>query len=311
MTDQNSQDHVHDELENHDLGLSHDVPQLVAQQRRAWGRRGLLGLMGGVGAVALVGCADDDQVTLTGNDASSSTSGGLSRPPAGGGPGGDGGAPGGESDVEVADGEIPEETAGPYPGDGSNGVNVLSETGIVRSDITSSFGSASGVAEGVPVTVRLKVYDLNGSDITALSAAAVYLWHCDRDGNYSLYSESVADENYLRGVQETDADGNLEFTTVFPACYSGRWPHMHFEVYESLASATSYTNKLRTSQLAIPEDTCKEVYGVVDGYDSSVSTFGQVSLDSDRIFSDGYSLQMAAVTGSATEGYTFTLNVPV
>ena len=28
-----------------------------------------------------------------------------------------------------------------------------------------------------------------------------------RDGNYSLYSEAVADENYLRGVQETDADG--------------------------------------------------------------------------------------------------------
>ena len=48
---------------------------------------------------------------------------------------------GGESDVDVADGEIPEETAGPYPGDGSNGVNVLSESGIVRSDITSSFGS--------------------------------------------------------------------------------------------------------------------------------------------------------------------------
>ena len=62
---------------------------------------------------------------------------------------------GGDSNVSVADGEIPEETAGPYPGDGSNGVNVLTESGIVRSDITSSFGSASGVAEGVPTTVKL------------------------------------------------------------------------------------------------------------------------------------------------------------
>ena len=292
MTDQHSHDHAeHDELEDHDLGLSHDVPQLVAQQRRAWGRRGLLGLLGGVGAVALVGCGDDDQTTLTGSDTSASAST--------------------ESHVDVADGEIPEETAGPYPGDGSNGANVLSESGIVRSDITSSFGTASAVAEGVPVTVKLKVYDLNGTDISALGGAAVYLWHCDREGSYSMYSESVADENYLRGVQETAADGSVHFTTIFPACYSGRWPHMHFEVYESLASATSYENKLRTSQLAIPEAACQEVYGVVDGYDASVSNLEQVSLDSDNVFSDGYSLQLATVTGSVAEGYTLSLNVPV
>ena len=131
------------------------------------------------------------------------------------------------------------------------------------------------------------------------------------DGHYSLYSEGVADENFLRGVQESGADGSVQFTTIFPACYSGRWPHMHFEVYESLDSATTYTNKLRTSQLAIPEDSCREVYGVADGYDASVSTFEGVSLDSDMVFSDGYSLQLATVTGSVDEGYTFSLNVPV
>jgi protocatechuate 3,4-dioxygenase beta subunit len=70
---------------------------------------------------------------------------------------------------------------------------VLTESGVVRSDITSSFGSASGTAEGVPVTVKLKVYDLNGDDATALAGAAVYLWHFDRDGNYSMYSDAVAD----------------------------------------------------------------------------------------------------------------------
>ncbi len=188
---------------------------------------------------------------------------------------------GGDPSVAVADGEIPEETAGPFPGDGSNGVNVLSESGIVRSDLTSSFGSASGVAEGVPVTVKLKVHDLNGTDVTPLAGAALYLWHCDREGRYSMYSDGVTDENYLRGVQETAADGSVEFTTVFPACYDGRWPHMHFEVYRSLDSATSYSNKLRTSQLAIPEDSCREVYGVVDGYDASVDNLDRVSLDSD------------------------------
>ncbi len=304
--------HAHEELEDHDLGLSHDVPQLVAQERKAWGRRGLLGLVGGVGAVALVGCGDGDEASSVGSTASESASaqGGPGQPPGGGGAPPQGGM-GGDSSVSVAAGEIPEETAGPYPGDGSNGVNVLSESGIVRSDLTSSFGSASGVAEGVPVTVNLKVYDLNGSDVTPLAGAALYLWHCDREGRYSLYSEGVTDENYLRGVQETAADGTVQFTTIFPACYDGRWPHMHFEVYESLDSATSYSNKLRTSQLAIPEDSCREVYGVVDGYESSADTFSGVSLDADGVFSDGYSLQLAAVTGSADEGYTFTLNVPV
>ncbi|MEO6512433.1 MAG: intradiol ring-cleavage dioxygenase, partial [Nocardioides sp.] len=223
---------------------------------------------------------------------------------------GSGGAPGGASNVAVADGEIPEETAGPYPGDGSNGPNVLTESGIVRSDITSSFGDASGVAEGVSVTVKLKVYDLNGDQATPLAGSAVYLWHCDRDGNYSLYSDAAADENYLRGVQEAADDGTLEFTTIFPACYAGRWPHMHFEVYESLDAATSASNKLRTSQLALPQDVCETVYAT-DGYEQSVANLSQVSLDSDGVFSDGYSLQMATLTGSVADGYVATLNIPV
>ncbi|WP_182376990.1 3,4-dioxygenase subunit beta [Nocardioides sp. WS12] len=289
-----------EDIEDHDLGLSHDLPRIMA-------RRGLLGLLGGVGAAAaLTACGSDAGTT---DSASSTTSAAT-----GGGPGGAppaGGAPGGDSNVTVADGEIPEETAGPYPGDGSNGPNVLTESGVVRSDITSSFGSASGVAAGVPTTVKLKIYDLNGDSITALAGAAVYLWHCDRDGYYSLYDDEISGENYLRGVQEADADGNLTFTTIFPACYSGRWPHMHFEVYESLDAATNASNKLRTSQLALPEDVCNDVYNNADGYDSSVSTFQGVSLDSDNVFSDGHSLQLATVTGSIDDGYTVTLNVPV
>ncbi len=184
--------------------------------------------------------------------------------------------------MEVAEGEIPEETAGPYPGDGSNGVNVLAESGVVRSDITSSFGDASGVADGVPVTVRMRVYDLSGDEATPLEGAAIYLWHCDAAGDYSMYSEAVADENYLRGVQ----------------------------VYESEAAATSYTNKLRTSQLALPQDVSEDVYADAR-YSGSAANLAAISLDSDNVFSDGYSLQMASVTGSVDDGYTVTLNVPV
>ncbi len=161
----------------------------------------------------------------------------------------------------------------------------------------------------MPLTIRMKVYDLNGDDATVLAGAAVYAWHCDREGRYSMYDDEIADENYLRGVQEADDEGWVEFTSIFPAAYSGRWPHVHFEVYPSLDDATSASNKLRTSQLALPEDACNEVYAT-DGYEASVGNLAQTSLDSDNVFSDGYSLQLAKVTGSVDEGYVATLNVP-
>jgi protocatechuate 3,4-dioxygenase beta subunit len=160
------------------------------------------------------------------------------------------------------------------------------------------------------MTIRMKVYDLNGEDATILTGAAVYAWHCDREGRYSMYDSEIADENYLRGVQETDESGWVEFTSIFPAAYDGRWPHVHFEVYQSLDDATNATNKLRTSQLALPKDACETVYAT-DGYEASVDNLARTSLDSDMVFGDGYSLQLAKVTGSVDEGYVATLNVPV
>ena len=70
-------------------------------------------------------------------------------------------------------------------------------------------------------------------------------------------------------------------------------------------------NKLRTSQLALPQEICDEVYDNVEGYEQSVTNLARLTLDTDGIFSDGYSLQLAKVTGSVDEGYTVTLNVPV
>ena len=86
------------------------------------------------------------------------------------------------------------------------------------------------------------------------------------------------------------------FTTIFPACYSGRWPHIHFEVYPSLAKATNSANKIATSQMALPEATAKAVYAT-NGYEQSVSNLSRVSLASDNVFSDGYDLQMPTVKG--------------
>ena len=129
------------------------------------------------------------------------------------------------------------ETAGPYPGDGSNGPDVLDASGIERSDLTTSIDTGT-VAEGVPLTVTMNVIDMANGD-AAMTGAAVYLWHADAQGRYSMYSEGVEDETWLRGVQVADANGQVTFTSIVPGCYTGRWPHIHFEVYPDGASATT------------------------------------------------------------------------
>jgi len=205
---------------------------------------------------------------------------------------------------------IPEETAGPFPGDGSNGPNVLAQSGIVRKDIRSSFGTSTTTAKGVPLTIKLAIQDA-ANNCTPLTGAAVYLWHCDQAGNYSLYSQAAASENYLRGVQATDGSGVATFQSIFPACYSGRWPHIHFEVYTDLEAATDEANKIATSQIALPKDACDLVYAT-DGYGQSVSNMGQVSLTSDNVFGDdGGVHEIGSVAGDVSSGMTVALTVPV
>ena len=180
----------------------------------------------------------------------------------------------------------------------------------MRSDITRSFGSSTSKAEGVPLTINLTVTDA-GNGYAARSGAAVYLWHCDRDGRYSLYSQGVTEENYLRGVQATGASGTATFTSIFPAAYSGRWPHIHFEVYQSLAQATSSGQIVKTSQIALPEAACTEVYAT-SCYEASVANLAQTSLTSDNVFgNDGGVYQLATVTGNATYGYVANLTIGV
>ncbi len=134
------------------------------------------------------------------------------------------------------------------------------------------------------MTIELTIQDASNG-CAALAGAAVYLWHCNRDGHYSLYSEEIADQNYLRGVQEAASDGVVTFTSIFPACYSGRWPHIHFEVYPSLAAATDDANRIATSQIALPEETCNAVYAT-DGYSESLGNLQQTSLQTDNVFGD-------------------------
>lgn len=207
----------------------------------------------------------------------------------------------------------PTETGGPYPADGTNTSsgstsNVLTSTGIVRSDIRPSFLTTTTVATGVKMTITLTVVNVNAS-CAPLSGYAVYLWHCDRSGNYSLYS-GAAGESYLRGVQVTDANGQVTFTTIFPACYSGRWPHMHFEVFSSLSNALGGRYAVLISQLAMPSSWCTTVFADTATYPSSAANLRAVTLANDNVFGDNTSAQLTqqtpAITGSASAGLTAT-----
>ena len=203
---------------------------------------------------------------------------------------------------------IPEETEGPYPADGSNGPMVLSASGVVRTDIRSSFAGMSGTAAGVPLNIELTI--VSASTCAPLARAAVYLWQCDREGRYSLYTQGVTNQNYLRGVQEADANGRVTFQSIYPGCYAGRWPHIHFEVYPSLAATTSARNKTATSQIALPKAANDLVYATA-GYEQSVRNAAQVTLATDGVFRDGSSLELATTSGDVAGGITATLTVAV
>ncbi len=297
----------HDQSHHHH-GLAHDLETLI---QTAPDRRRVLNWLtvgGGAAALSLVGCGGggDSSASATTTAASGTTPTTTT--------------PGTTTPVATTPGScsvIPSETAGPYPGDGTNSnssgiANALTLSGIVRSDIRSSIVGSSTVAAGIPLTVTLKLVSVNNS-CAALAGYAIYLWHCDRGGNYSMYSSGVTAENYLRGVQVTDSNGEVSFTTIFPACYSGRWPHIHFEIFASLAAATSLpaNDQVRTSQLALPKVACDAVYATT-GYSASVSNLAGVSLASDNVFSnDSGVTQVATTTGSVASGYVSTLTVGI
>lgn len=293
---------------DHHGGLAADIDRLLGAAANR--RQTLRWLLAGAASVPLASCGG-------GGDSGSSTADG---PVSSGGTGsgstgtGSAGTGSGTTTGSTSCAVIPEETGGPYPADGTNSsngkvANALVLSGIVRSDIRSSIAGATGVAQGVPLTIRLKIVNVASSCAT-VTGATVYLWHCDRNGNYSMYSSSISAENYLRGVQAADADGYVTFLTIFPGCYDGRMPHVHFEVYPTLAKSTAASNRIKTSQFTFPLATLNEVY-TATGYASSVQNLSRISYATDNVFSDGTSLQMATMSGDIVNGYVAELTVGV
>jgi len=288
---------THADEEHDDFGgLHRDVPALI-------GRRHMLQLMGGLSIAGLLAACglDNDTAATTQTSGAPATTGGsdavsTTAPTAGSATG----------STAAAGAEIPDETGGPFPADGTNGPNVLDDDGIVRADLTTSFGESSGVAEGIPLAFNLSIVE--AATGRAVPGAVVYLWHCTAGGQYSIYE--VTDENYLRGVQVADDAGRISFTSIFPGCYSGRWPHAHFEVYTSLEEATAGSGAIKTSQLALPQADCETAYAD-SRYANSIQNLSRLSLDTDGIFRDGWTDQLVTMSGSPSDGYVASLLVRV
>ncbi|HNE30366.1 MAG: T9SS type A sorting domain-containing protein [Saprospiraceae bacterium] len=187
---------------------------------------------------------------------------------------------------------IPTETTGPFP------LDLTENTTFFRQDIREN-------KTGVQLNLKLKI--IGADNCLPLQNVRVNIWHCDKDGAYSGYSQpnnpGQAGLTYLRGYQMTDASGIVEFVTIFPGWYTGRICHIHFQVYVSSVYAA-------ISQLTFPIAEKNALYAA----NSGLYTKGAdpLTFNQDNIFSDGYAYQLATLTPNAvTGGYDSYLEVTV
>lgn len=229
-------------------------------------RREALSLLGIAGAAASLGCGGSDSATSPTTTTTGTTGSGTG--------------------TSGACAVTPTETIGPYP----------SLTNFVRSDIRE--GKA-----GLPLTLTITVVNANNS-CSPVSGAAVDIWQCDAQGNYSEYAQpgyNGTGATFLRGIQVTDASGRVTFTSLFPGWYQGRATHIHVEVKVNNAA-------VKVTQIAFPESVIAAVYasGVYAAKGQNpTSNLG------DMVFSDSLASEMATVTGDTTNGYVATFTVGV
>jgi protocatechuate 3,4-dioxygenase beta subunit len=176
----------------------------------------------------------------------------------------------------------PTETAGPYP----------SKIDLFRSDIREN-------RSGTPLTLTVKVVNVNSS-CAAVSGADVEIWHCDAAGDYSQYGSQTA-ATFLRGIQTTNAAGEVTFTTVYPGWYQGRATHIHAEV-------TMSGRSIKVTQMVFPESINNTVY--TTGVYASRGSNPMSNL-SDGIFSDSLASELVTPTGSPSSGYAAAIQIGV
>lgn len=137
----------------------------------------------------------------------------------------------------------PEMTEGPY----------FVDTMLNRSDIRSD-ATLDILKEGVPLRLKIVVYDVTDSQCAPLEDVQVDIWQCDAIGTYSGVEDAgfeTLEENWLRGYQITDENGEVEFMTIYPGWYSGRTVHIHVKIRTDPESEEGYEF---TSQFYLDDD---------------------------------------------------------
>jgi protocatechuate 3,4-dioxygenase beta subunit len=296
------------ERDDHDHHDHHDL--FVAKLTR----RDALGAFAAIGLGVLAACGDGDK----GSSAITAAPTETSAPPGTSATAGTTAAPAPSNAATATTAatageylDFPEETNGPFPADGSNDngsgelADVLADSRIVRTDITANL-DGSDQQHGIPMALTMMV----GSAGAPLKGAAVYVWHCSRDGHYSVYNGGMnggdySDSTWFRGVQVTDTAGAVTFETIFPGRYSGRATHIHFEVYAD----DTYSDLLLTSQIGFDDDDADAVYATDADYASSLRnpTYNA----QDMVFSDGDGSQITDLGDPASTGVASGLQATV
>ena len=176
----------------------------------------------------------------------------------------------------------PTETAGPFP----------SLTDLFRSDVREG-------KPGTLLTLKIKVVNVNNG-CAGVAGANVEIWHVDAAGNYSQYGSQTG-QTYLRGIQTTNINGEVTFTTIYPGWYSGRATHIHVEV-------TINASSVKVTQMAFPETVNATVH--TSGVYASRGT-NPMSNAADGIFADSLSAELVTPVGNTAGGYTATFQVAV
>ena len=176
----------------------------------------------------------------------------------------------------------PTETIGPYP----------SLVDLFRSDIREG-------KSGTLLALTIRVVNVNNA-CAAVSNANVEIWHVDAAGDYSQYGTQTT-QTFLRGIQTTNSNGDVTFTTIYPGWYQGRATHIHVEV-------TMAGRSVKVTQIAFPESLNNTVHA--SGVYASRGTNPMSNL-ADGIFADSLSSEIVTPSGSVSAGYAATFQVGV
>lgn len=176
-----------------------------------------------------------------------------------------------------------------------------------RTDIRSD-PTTGAVKAGVPLRLTINVYRAGSNTCTPLSGALVDLWHCDALGNYAGVAAGMGNadtrgQEFLRGYQVTDANGSVNFLTIYPGWYSGRAVHIHFKI--RLFSGTTRTFDY-TSQFFFDEALNDVVHAQAPynqkGRRNTINS-------TDNIYRSGGDQLLLSLAADGQGGYTGTFNI--